>query len=193
MPDTPILFVTGLGRCGTTMVMQMLHTAGVPCAGTYPAFEDIPVAPSGVDHDWLARQAGRAVKWIDPTVTHVRHRNGAAIFLTRDPAEQARSQLKMLGASQDRATRRLLERAIRRDTRRARAIVTNLFGAHFVRQVHYDKALRNPLIAAADIAALCDNLGLPFGRIEDAAAVVHERDGKCRPDMRVELDMLGGI
>lgn len=103
---SPVLFVTGLGRCGTTMVMQMLQAAGVPCAGTYPAFEDVPVTPSAVDHEWLAQQAGRAVKWIDPTVTRVRHANGAAIFLSRDPAEQAKSQLKMLGARNDRSARR---------------------------------------------------------------------------------------
>lgn len=190
MAETPVLFITGLGRCGTTMMMHMLRAAGVPCAGTPPAFEDIPVSPSGVDHDWLTAQAGKAVKWIDPTVIHVRHRNGAAIFLSRNPAEQARSQIKMIGAASDRTTRRVMEKSIRRDTRRARAIVTNLFGAHFVRMLHYDKVLANPLHAAREIAALCDTLGLPFGEITLAAKVVHRRAPACRPDLSAENNMI---
>ena len=190
MTDTPVLFITGLGRCGTTMMMQMLRAAGVPCAGSPPAFEDIPVLPSGVDHEWLANQAGKAVKWIDPTVTRVRHQNGAAIFLSRDPAEQARSQIKMIGAASDRATRRRMEKSIRRDTRRAHAIVTNMFGAHFVRPIHYDKVLRTPLHAASEVAALCDTLGIPFGEIADAANVVHSRTPACRPDLSAEIKMI---
>lgn len=186
----PVLFVTGLGRCGTTMVMQMLQAAGVPCAGTYPAFEDIPVSPSGVDHVWLNQQGGKAVKWIDPTVTKVRHGNGAAIFMTRDPAEQAKSQLKMLGARNDRSARRAMAKGVQRDTRHARAIVANLFGAHFVLCLHYDKILRHPLYAANQIALFCDTMGLPFGADDVAAAVVHRRDARCAPDMSAELAML---
>lgn len=188
--QAPVLFVTGLGRCGTTMVMQMLQAAGVPCAGTYPAFEDIPISPSGVDQAWIDKQGGRAVKWIDPTVTRVRHANGAAIFLTRDPVEQAKSQLKMLGVRNDRNARRVMAKSIQRDTRHARAIVTNLFGAHFVLNLHYDKVLFNPAYAVLQMAHLCDGIGLPFGDMESALAVVHHRDGKCRPDMSAELAMM---
>lgn len=172
------------------MVMQMLNAAGVPCAGTAPAFEDIPVAPSGVDHDWLARQGGCAVKWIDPTVTKVRHRNGAAIFLSRDPVEQAKSQLKMLGARNDRTARRAMANSVQRHTRHARAIVTNLFGAHFVLPLHFDKILRNPAYAADRLAHFCDLLGLPFGAPDDAASVVHKRDAKCAPGLSAELRMI---
>lgn len=188
--EKPILFVTGLGRCGTTMVMQMLQAAGIPCAGSPPAFEDIPVSPSGVDHAWLNQQVGRAVKWIDPTVTRVRHSNGGAIFLTRDPVEQAKSQLKMLGARSDRSTRRGMAKSIQRDTRHARAIVRNLFGDHFVLNLHYDKMLRDPAFAAARMAYFCDTLGFPFGPSGDAATVVHKRDAMCRPDMNAELSMI---
>lgn len=188
--DLPVLFVVGLGRCGTTMVMQMLDAAGVPCAGTQPAFEDIPVAPSGVDHEWLAEQAGRAVKWIDPTVTKVRHRNGAAIFMSGDPVEQAKSQLKILGARNDRTTRRAMSKFIQRDTRYARTIVSNLFGAHFVLPLHFEKVLRDPAYGAFQMANFCYGLGLSFGSANYAAQVVHDRDAKCAPDMRTELDMI---
>lgn len=190
MTSQPILFVTGLGRCGTTMVMQMLNAAGVPCAGTAPAFEDIPVAPSGVDHDWLAHQGGCAVKWIDPTVTKMRHRNGAAIFLSRDPVEQAKSQLKILGARNDRPARRAMSNSVQRDARHARRIVTNLFGSHFVLSLHFDKILRDPAYAAARMASFCDGLGFPFGSPDDAASMVHKRDAKCAPDLSAELRMI---
>lgn len=190
--DAPVLFVTGLGRCGTTMVMQMLQASGIPCAGNPPAFENIPVSPSGVDHEWIAQQAGSAVKWIDPTVTRVNHRNGAAIFLTRDPKEQAKSQLKFVGARNDRAARRVMANAIQRDTRHARALVRNMLGEHFVLNLHYDKILRYPAYAIAQMAHFCDTLGLPFEDLDAALSVVQNRDGRCQTDLSAEISMLAG-
>lgn len=39
MSDKPTIFVSGLGRCGSSMTMQMLDAAGIPCIGDYPAYE----------------------------------------------------------------------------------------------------------------------------------------------------------
>lgn len=192
MTDRPILFVAGLGRCGTTMTMQMLAAAGVPCAGTAPAYEDIPVTRSRVDHDWLAKQGGKAVKWIDPTQTLIRRTDDAAIFLSRDPEQQARSQLKLIGLRSDRNTRRILKRSLESDTRRALAILRRQFGEHFVLHLHYDKVLRAPILAVHQIAILCDQLDLPFGSITDAAAVIQKRSPACAPDLSAEIGMMRG-
>ena len=35
----PTVFVCGHGRCGSSMVMQMLDAGGFPCFGEYPAYE----------------------------------------------------------------------------------------------------------------------------------------------------------
>ena len=188
MGDAPILFVTGLGRCGTSMVMQMLHAAGVPCAGTPPAFEDVPVSPRGVDHDWLAGQCGRAVKWIDPTVTRLRPPPGqhGAIFLSRDPMQQALSQLKLLAARHDRNTRRAMKKQVEADSVRACVIVQRLFGVHYVQSLYFERIIDRPKDAARKMALLCDTLGLPFGSEDAAAAVVIRRSPLCAPDLAIE-------
>lgn len=85
----PVIVVAGLGRCGTTVVMNMLHAAGLPCLGSPPAFEDATR---------LARP-GEVAKWVGPDVTPMPFRAGTptlAIWLDRDPLEQARSQCKMV-------------------------------------------------------------------------------------------------
>ena len=186
MPDAPILFVTGLGRCGTSMVMQMLHAAGVPCAGTPPAFEDIPVTPRGVDHNWLARQGGRAVKWIDPTVTDLRRPPGmhSAVFLARDPRQQALSQLKLLGVRHDRNTRRAMKKEIEADTVRAHVIVDRQFPC--VLSLYFESILRSPSRAAAALSTHCRVLGLLFDNVEAAARVPLPRSPLCAPDLAIE-------
>lgn len=184
------LFVTGLGRCGTTLVMNMLHAAGVPCAGTSPAFEDIPLRPSHVDLDWLRSQRGKAVKWIDPTTTRIDRPQGCAIFLSRDPFEQANSMAKLLGAPMNRKMRLALAHNVKADTIRARRMVTNKLGSHHVLLLHFDKVIRTPRGTATKIARFCDAHDLPFGAIEDAAAVVMDRSPRCLPDLAVEAAML---
>ena len=39
MSAPPALLVAGLGRCGTSLMMQMLAAAGLPCVGEFPAYE----------------------------------------------------------------------------------------------------------------------------------------------------------
>lgn len=185
----PVLFVTGLGRCGASLVMQMLRAGGVPCAGTAPAFEDIPVAPRGVDHDWLLRQGGSAVKWIDPTVTHVHHRAGAAIFIARDPRNQALSQLKLLGVRHTRDDRRRMKALVNRDTVRACVIVQRKFPAATL-SLFFEAILRDPARAARVLAAHCRHHGLPFEDTRAAAAVVRRRSPVCAADMALEMQLI---
>jgi hypothetical protein len=124
MSAPQIIMVAGLGRCGTSLALQMLAAGGVDCVGPYPSFEDAEhdqlrrTAPA----EWAARAAGKAVKVLDP------HRNPPPIgpayrvlWLFRDWADQARSQLKMVGAPQSRANRKRMERLLHADTERATA------------------------------------------------------------------------
>jgi hypothetical protein len=122
MSRPEIILVAGLGRCGTSLMMQMLAAGGVPCVGLWPSFED-------QDHNslrrsdpasWQAQAAGRAVKLLDP------HRapppagpDYRVLWLFRDWSEQARSQLKVVGVDQGRGNRKRMERQLRRETEAA--------------------------------------------------------------------------
>ena len=116
MPE-PITIVTGLGRCGTSLVMQMLHAGGMACAGEYPAFEPEETNPASFDAAYVAAQPGKEVKllnlhWQEVQLAPAEYR---FIVLRRDPREQARSHAKFLrytaGIEVDRPARRRLGRA----------------------------------------------------------------------------------
>lgn len=189
----PVLLVAGLGRCGTSLVMQMLDAAGVPVAGQSPAYEDIPVSVRFVDLDWLDRQRGRAVKWIDPVNAKIvnpedwRYR---VIFLSRDAQQQALSQMKLLGLSGDRALRRIWRAKIERDRTRALRIVDRLCGAHGTLHLRFEDLITHPVSSADRIARFCDAHGFPFGNTFCAAGKVLPRHPACAPDMRIDLALM---
>jgi hypothetical protein len=93
-----IVIVAGLGRCGSSLVMQMLAAAGITCAGQFPSFEPDEMLESPSEA-FLDLFEGGALKLIDP------HRfklpAGRAyrfIFLTRSRRQQALSKVKFLTA-----------------------------------------------------------------------------------------------
>ena len=94
--DKPVVVVSGLGRCGSSLTMQMLHACGLRCAGEFPAFEpEESNVLNGLSADWLRRF--EAVKILDP------HRGGkfpltnvSVIWIDRNPAQQAISQVKFV-------------------------------------------------------------------------------------------------
>jgi hypothetical protein len=93
---TGLLLVSGLTRCGTSLLMQMLSAGGFPIVGGHmgwPAFEhDVNVGGKP-----LPRGTVGALKWLDP------HRERPpkaqlSVYLQRDKAEQSRSIGKFLRA-----------------------------------------------------------------------------------------------
>ena len=104
MEEPPFtLVVAGLGRCGTSLAMQLLDRAGYPCFGEYPSYETDETNPlCGIPADLLQRNEGRAVKIIDPhhaaEMCGISFNGCRVIYLTRDLTEQARSQIKMAAA-----------------------------------------------------------------------------------------------
>lgn len=97
MNELPAIVVAGLGRCGTSLMMQMLHAGGVPCVGNWPDFETNASMFGRFDPKAFSALRGKAIKLITPADLPIgpmpRH---IVIWLDRDPQEQARSQLKML-------------------------------------------------------------------------------------------------
>lgn len=95
----PPIFVAGMGRCGTSLVMQILHAGGIKCLGGFPAFEPECV---GFDRDTrsLISQTGVAMKILDPQLSSWPEKFDAKIiWLNRDMREQSKSQIKFLQAS----------------------------------------------------------------------------------------------
>lgn len=170
------IIVSGFGRCGSSLVMQMLHAGGIRCTGDYPAFENAAaIAAPGV-----------ATKILDP------HRNplppGASIiWLDRDRAEQAKSHAKfnrlLLGLIAGREERRRIEASFSRDRHRAMAA----FSGRPMLRLQFEEVLRDPAAAAAQLAAF---LGRAFDQ-GAAAKQVLPRGPACAPDLAIELLLMG--
>lgn len=112
-----VVIVSGLGRCGSSLVMQMLAAAGLRCAGSFPSFEDMAVAPSldylcppvkdrmKVDVDLAT--PGPSREWFDDyqavkilgahrvNLSRCYPLEACVIWIDRTSIEQAKSQLKV--------------------------------------------------------------------------------------------------
>ncbi len=190
-PSAPILLVCGLGRCGTSLAMQILEAGGMPVTGEWPAFGASEMGHSRFDPDWLVRREGHAVKLLDPH--RVRLPAGSrfeALWLDRHPREQARSQAKMMstffGVRPTRQDIRALEVSLRRDRK---AAMSGLARACVrVLRLRFERILSEPIVAAH---LVCGFAGLPADRVEAMAGAVRTRPPECRPDFAVECALLG--
>lgn len=187
MRDFAIL-VCGAGRCGSSMVMQMLSAGGVPCAGAFPSFEPDESGHIPLKQDWLLTLRGRAAKVLDP---HRGLRSSPVplrvIWLNRDPKQQARSQAKFfrefLGESLPRNATRKLAASYSADKAAAMAIFRRLNAP--VMELHFERIIDMPRTAAGMISDfICG-----FDEAS-AAACVLRRDAACAPDMGIELSLI---
>jgi len=193
----PVLFVAGLGRCGTTMVMTMLDAGGFPVTGPRPSYEPSERWIAGrPDMDWLKQQGGHAVKWIDPT----RHFTlpgrlpvrPVIVLLERKAREQARSQVKMvrgdfrefnLAGAFGRRAEKAMERSIRRDAPIMRA---QLRSSATVYQMDFEDILENPFWAARKLGRIVvEHFNADFDD-EGARRVVVPRSPDCQSGMWME-------
>ena len=194
--DTPVIVVAGLGRCGSSLVMQMLHAAGVVCVGDAPDFEDSVNTGGHVDDQWLTMQAGRAVKILDPQRvgggSPKTHR--LVIWLDRNFDEQAKSHSKFLHHMAgmplfNREQRRICATNLKRD--RARALVK--FEGQPVLLVPFETLVGHPLAAAESIVAHLRVDTLRFRAPLDPvamAAVVLPRASDCALDLSIEESLV---
>lgn len=183
--------VAGLGRCGTSLVLQMLSKGGIPVLGEFPAYEPLEVGIIDRNLPALFR-CGKAFKFLDP------HRDESfpwartlkVIWLDRDYEEQAKSQIKMveiLGrivVPQKRKAVRRMEKQLKLD-RNASLVRLEDSGADIF-EMQFEAILANPYTAARDIHSF---LRIAFD--EDAAtASVIQRHPACRPDMSLEFMLI---
>lgn len=182
MGSAPAVGVCGFGRCGSTMVMKMLDSGGLPpVAG---------VAPRSYEFDRVtairsARSEGRAIKLLDhfarlgfPPAEEWRF-----VWLDRDATQQARSHAKLaglVGVEIDAKLQSLFAQSYAADRPR---LLGALRATGPVLVLEYERVLREPLKAAR----LLRREVWPALDVDAAAAVVHDRAGDCLPDLSFEL------
>jgi len=97
MMTSPVIIVSGLGRCGSSLLMQMLVAGGIePTGGTYPFWEDPRVAKLPNDFTWLLENGGKCVKILHAHKLSPPPEIGAkVIWIDRSLKEQAKSWAKV--------------------------------------------------------------------------------------------------
>lgn len=182
-----VVYVAGQARCGSSLTMAMLAAAGFPVVGTAPDYEIEDVNHRPVPEAFLARHDRHALKLLDPAQTPVpRHVSAYAIWLTRDPLEQAKSHAKFLSASfgrrmYNRSDIRNLARSLRRDEPGQMAALSHC--AMLV--VSFEELITAPQDEARKIA----DFMRPLAKLDPIAmaAVVHQRSPRCAQDLSREI------
>lgn len=181
----PCIVVAGMGRCGTSLMMQMLSAAGVPCDGEWPAFEVDTMMEAGFDADAFSRRRGHAVKMIDPA----RLAPGAmphhvVIWMQRDFGEQARSQIKFAavvggyGASGSRQEWRGMKALLRQQDRGHKAALGIPARTPSI-MVDFEGTLRDPRSSAGKVTAFLAEHGWGVLDVESMVRQVRFRTAKC--------------
>lgn len=185
----PVTIVTGFGRCGSSLAMQMLSAGGMPCAGEYPAFE-LSVAAGPQNLSWLSDYQGRAVKILDPQYHQWPMKVPFRfIWLDRDRNEQSKSSLKFLQfngvpVNSNRATRRSIARSFYKDRPKCMQVFKSLTNQNPL-FVLFEAILAGPKVVA-DVLSNFVGGGLDT---EAMAKVVIPRGPKCLPGL-LELELL---
>lgn len=181
----PAIIVAGMGRCGTSLTMQMLHRAGVPCVGTFPAFESEHSSFKTFDPSFLADLAGKAMKIIDPKRMAIpKLDNHVVIWLDRDPRQQAASIAKMVAPVSgpvDRNGRRRIAGSLRSDR------LPNMLAFEAVPMlvIRFENLINATFINCSSIASFLAGFGWEVDPFAMAEAVL-ERGSDCLPFMLEE-------
>ena len=191
MDNKPVIIVSGLARCGTSLTMQMLRAAGMRCAGEPPAFEppETNTVLGSPDAAWL-RQF-EAVKIIDPHHAEIPEIDGRILWLDRNPVQQAMSQLKFLrcvaGIVAPSGSAARVRKSLIAD--RPKAIMA--FRGMPMLFLKFEGAIRNPEAFAESIAGFLS----PWYSLDTAgmaSRVRARRNGSmCEPGVDMEMVLIG--
>lgn len=183
-----ITIVAGFGRCGSSLVMQMLEAGGMPVTGLWPGFEareaGVTVRGGTISREWLATIPGHAIKVLDA-------QNGGIpqgfdyriIWCDRDHTQQAKSQIKLaspfMPTGIDRGLVRRFEASYARD--KPKALRSLRATAHNCIHVQFENLLMNPVVEARIISAHCGGLD-----VAKMAQAVRFRSTEARGDLVLE-------
>lgn len=194
----PCIVVAGMGRCGTSLMMQMLAAGGVPCTGEWPAFESDRMTARHFDAKAFDALGDCAVKLVDPAPLRPgRLPNHVVIWLDRSVKEQARSQIKFLRwngqrVEDSRRTRLAFENGLRRE-RLGNRLSLGVPGRTYSITTSFEMLINYPLRTAREIALFLS----AHGWTVDAEAMTRQvvpRAPDCYPGMlEVELLVARGV
>lgn len=174
------IVVAGFGRCGSSLMMQMLQAAGVPCVGTFPDFE-VPEVAHLVTPEFIAACAGKAVKVLDPQRVGLPG-DVRVIWMDRDVREQAKSHAKFVSLTVARHYSRDQRRALERQLVADRARVMRQLAGRPLLAVQFERLLEQPGPLLLDIERFLDR----DLNTDNAARRVIRRPPACMPDLRIE-------
>ena len=187
MNSQPCIVVAGLGRCGSSLLMQMLSAGGVPCLGSYPDFEDERTVPETFSAPWFDGLRGCAVKILEAHRLPIMKMPGhIVIWLYRDEIEQAKSALKFLASTgmrvdNGRRAVRAFAAGIRRDSSIASARL-GLLHDNPTLAISFATIVEHPTDVASKISRWLARFG--FSTDPDAmAGQVVPRPATCLPYM----------
>ena len=178
LPLTRGVVVAGLGRCGTSLVMQMLHAAGIPCHGRWPDFEV---------EEGFHGEGGMAVKWLNPhRDMAVKKPPGVAfygVWMKRNYTDQAASHAKFLlqgtGLQMDRNARRASVARFPKEEHMGAQSMNRICGQNGWGILQFQFLLENPQTTAH---MLCEILRLPASTdTRKMAAQVVKRSPRLYP------------
>ena len=150
------LIVSGFPRSGTSLMMKMLHSAGIPVfADNHLSFESHYSNMLPEDNQWLWACRGYAVKILDPHIfTPPDQLEYKIVWMDRDRKEQARSQVKFLrhvGISIKKPDIGRLAKSLKKDRPTCIKLIENLSGGDFI-TIRFEKLINKPIKTAIDIA-----------------------------------------
>lgn len=184
----PLIFVAGLGRCGSTLTMNMLASTGVPCTGKPPIYE-LESFIGSVPDDFIIENQGKASKFLCPWAAPRINPDlpWVMLWLDRDREQQNKSMVKfMTDVTGHRYTRREIRasKANMPDERRRSLLVASRAGKP-LKTIRFEDLIEHPLSSACMIAEFLK----PFGYDLDAGVMASQakpRSTECRPDLSTE-------
>lgn len=191
---TETIVVCGLARCGTSLLMKMLHRGGIEplCdpASLGHGYELDYTLLLPKDTSWVEQARGKAIKILDPHVLRLpMDRPYRFVLLTRDFKQQAKSHVKFLkaiGAEVNRSAVPLIEKSLRADLPRVIDLL-NSYPDSAALSLTFEGVISDPLGSAQ---RLDDFLERDDFNLIEAASVVLKRTTSCLPYL-LEAQLIG--
>jgi hypothetical protein len=171
---TSPIIVTGLGRCGSSLVMDMLSKAGIPMLGntSYPSYElnsnDFWVLDRLMVEKSRANDKNYAVKILhQPHLDKLDVKKYRVILLKRDFRQQTLSQEKMLNVMGEKVDLRAYQKLLVRDFE----ILERSLKYCVTLKMDFEDLIINPIGIAKQISVFLGN----HERVEEMANCVISR------------------
>jgi len=155
--DNKILIVSGLPRCGTSMMMQMLEAGGIPIVtdhirkadedNTRGYYEFEKVKKIKEDTSWLEDCYGKVFKMVSALLYYLpSDKRYKIIFMRRKMEEMLASQNKMLqrqGQKGDNVSNEEMAKKLREHLRKVEEWLAKQNNLDVI-YVHYNEVIKNP-------------------------------------------------